>query len=156
VRGERIKGKVGAWVAHIEALRAVRARMSKYDWSLVIEDDVRLAVPWNIVQEQLQLTICKNPHVDVVYLTGRDYSNREIPWEIPSYTGVDAYAVRSSAIDDIINLSLISYPHVRALALDAHWSYLVTSGQMKASLLQGGQVFCNRWKETVSDIEVSS
>lgn len=152
VSGERIKGKVGAWVAHLEALRAVE--MSGSEWSLIIEDDVRLAVPWSVAQEQLRKTICRHADVDMVYLTGREYPNRDQPWQVQMYTGVDAYAVRRASVEKIIAQSQIAYPHVRALALDAHWSRLVTAGEMRARMLEGGQIFANRWGETLSDIEV--
>jgi hypothetical protein len=162
-RMERFKGKVGAWLAHLEVLRNLTAGGALADdpagWAVLLEDDVVLLDGWAALVRKLAATARASPGVDLVYLTGRD---QPFVWDgsRPGYVGVDAYAVRHSAIPGLLRRADLAGRHTRVLALDAHLSQLAGpgggggKGVLHVRKLWGGQSVANLFGKTASDIEV--
>ena len=162
-RWERFKGKVGAWLAHLEVLRNLTADGTLTDdpagWAVVLEDDVVLLDGWAALLRKLAATARASPGVDLVYLTGRE---QPYVWDgsRPGYVGVDAYAVRHAAIPGLLRYADLACRGARVLALDAHLSELAAPGAgggegvLHARMLWGGQSVANLFDKTKSDIEV--
>lgn len=155
---ERIKGKVGAWLAHLEALSAIARGGSDLDpasWAVVLEDDVVLLDRWATLLAKLEDTARAHPDANLVYLCSRE---QPFLWDggRPGYVGVDAYAVRLSVVPSLLRYADLSGPGPagRTLALDDHFSVLSRRGVLHARTLWGGQSFANLWRRTRSDIEV--
>jgi hypothetical protein len=147
-RMERFKGKVGAWLAHLEALRNLTAdgelTQNPLGWALVLEDDVVLLDAWPALLRKLAATARAGPGAGLVYLARRE---QPFVWDgaRPGYVGVDAYAVRHAAIPTLLRYADLAAGGARVLALDAHLSRLAApgagggEGALHARMLWGGQ-----------------
>ncbi|KAJ1466614.1 hypothetical protein T484DRAFT_2457203 [Baffinella frigidus] len=153
LRSPRVKGKVGAWLAHLNIWRGLSFQTASASaWAVIIEDDVLFVDSKADFIDKISVTSLLYPETEIIYLVGR-----EIPGERPfgrlSYVGVDAYAVKTSAAARILSLCQLDSPGTNVLALDAHLSALSIMGVIEARALVGGNAFVNRWSETTSDIE---
>jgi len=152
---DRVKGKVGAWLAHLNVWRQMllsAQNTSVTGWAVIMEDDVLFVDSKGVFLEKMAVTSLLHPEAEMIYLMGRELPDERSFGRL-SYVGVDAYALKYSAAAKILSLCLLNSPVVDVLALDAHLSALSIAGVVEARALVGGNAFVNRWSETASDIE---
>ncbi len=149
----RLKGKIAAWLAHMNVWRNLLIKQDNKDWTVVLEDDVIMVDSSSRLKEKIQHTVLLFPSVEIIYLTGR-----ELPSNAPNgalrYVGVDAYALRSMFAAKFLELCDLANEHVTTSALDKYLSELSVADTIVARQLVGGNAFTNRWTETASDIDI--
>lgn len=129
-RRPRYRAKAACWMSHFSVL----AGIDDVDgWTLILEDDIKVDYPREVLVNRLWHTVSNDPQVDVVVVSQRSGMARD-----GVRRGTDGYLVRNRSASRLRELLRTDCEDVDTLALDNRFVQIRRSGQLRVAELSGG------------------